>query len=640
MFDFKRFAFTFICLTFLSSTLAEAQEKPQPIRFDIRFENRKNHYIDVDMTFRMGENGTTEVMMATWTPGSYLIREYSRHIMDISVANAKTSLKKSENEKKSSLPTIQKIKKNRWLVTASPNQEVKVSYQLYCREMSVRTNWVDEEYAMLNGAPTFLTIGERRNQPHIVKFHLPVTWMRTVVALPREGSNTNTFRAETFDILVDSPVIVGNPTIFPFEAGGKLHLFASEGDKKLWDFSQASIDVQKIVKEHQKMWGSVPYENYIFLNMLCESGGGLEHDNSTLMMTSRWSYRDRSRYLRWLGLVSHEFFHTWNVRRLKPKQLSPYDFENENYFDTLWIAEGVTSYYDDLAVMRCGLYRESEYLRALSGSIRSLESTPGRKVQSLKDSSYDTWIKYYRKDENSGNSQISYYTKGAVVAFLLDAKIRKLTNNAKSLDDVMRKMYADFANERGYTSNDFRVTTSEIAGADLTPWFKNVIDSTKELDYKEALTFYGLKFRKARDLENFDSKIGSPYMGVSASTDDGKLVVSSVSEGSCAYKAGVNVDDELIAFDDYRLSGSRWSSQLAQFKAGEKHKLTIARRGKILTLDIVLESREPSDFGIEKLKKPSDEQKAALAHWLHLPAPKKADKKNGSAAKSDSASKK
>ena len=177
-----------------------------------------------------------------------------------------------------------------------------------------------------------------------------------------------------------------------------------------------------------KVWGVVPYPRYIFFNLLVESGGGLEHDNSTVMMISRWYYRDREKYVRWLGLASHEFFHTWNVRRLRPKPLVAYDYENEVYLRSLWIAEGITSYYDDLQLARCGLISQKEYLETVSKQIETLQTTPGRNIQSLSDSSHDTWIKLYRPNENSGNSQVSYYNKGAVAAFLLDAEIRSATD--------------------------------------------------------------------------------------------------------------------------------------------------------------------------------------------------------------------
>ena len=454
-----------------SEVFAVTDDEKTALQYTVDLEDARNHYLTIKVVVPVVSD-TTELMMAVWTPGSYLVREYARNIDSMTVTSGDRELE------------FEKIRKNRWLVETKGIKSFEVSYRLYCNEMSVRTNWVGNQYAMINGAPTFITVPDRLDQQHEVQLLLPRNWTRSATSLKSVGDNPHRFVAENFDELVDSPIVAGNVSVYPFVVGGIEHQLVNVGESGYWDGTKAATDLKKIVEAHQEMWGVVPYDRYMFINMIVESGGGLEHDNSSVLMTSRWSFRDRGRYKSWLSLASHEFFHTWNIRRLRPKSLVTYDYENEVYTDSLWIAEGITSYYEDLALLRAGLLSRSEFLSRLSGDVEGVQRTGGRKLQSLKDSSYDAWIKYYRPDENSSNTRISYYSKGAVAAFLLDARIRKLTKGEKSLDDLMRKLFADYVTT-GYTTDEFRAAASELAGEDLSDWFASVIDSTDELDYSD-----------------------------------------------------------------------------------------------------------------------------------------------------------
>ena len=454
-----------------SETFAATENDKLALRYTVDLEDTRNHYLTIKVEVPVDAD-TTELMMAVWTPGSYLVREYARNIDSMTVTSGDRELK------------FEKIRKNRWLVETKGIKSFEVSYRLYCNEMSVRTNWVGNQYAMINGAPTFITVPDRLDKQHEVQLLLPRNWTRSATSLKSVGGNPHRFVAENFDELVDSPIVAGNVSVYPFVVGGIEHQLVNVGESGYWNGTKAATDLKKIVEAHQEMWGVVPYDRYMFINMIVESGGGLEHDNSSILMTSRWSFRDRGRYKSWLSLASHEFFHTWNIRRLRPKSLVTYDYENEVYTDSLWIAEGITSYYEDLLLLRAGLLSRSEFLSRLSGNVEGVQRTGGRKLQSLKDSSYDAWIKYYRPDENSSNTRISYYSKGAVAAFLLDARIRKLTKGEKSLDDLMRKLFADYVTT-GYTTEEFRAAASELAGQDLSDWFDSVIDSTDELDYSD-----------------------------------------------------------------------------------------------------------------------------------------------------------
>lgn len=587
----------------------ESNSAKPTISYVVSFDEAKQHYVDVQLQLDNVAAGELELFLPTWTPGSYLIREYSRQIDDISASNGKGD----------ELP-IAKSAKNRWTVQVAEEGKVRVDYNLYCREMSVRTNFVDSEFAVLNGAATFLTGVDLTDQEHHVTIKLPSGWQRAVTALPlKANGRANQFTATDFDHLVDSPILVGNPKVYPFTVDGHEHWLVNLGPDQAWDGAQAAVDIEKIVAEHLSMWQTVPYSKYIFMNVLGESGGGLEHDESTLILSGRWTFARPSSYQRWLGTVSHEFFHAWNIRTLRPKVLVKYDYESENYFRSLWIAEGITSYYDTLALVRSGIINQRDYLQALSRDISSLESTPGRQVQSLSESSYDAWIKYYRSDENSRNTEISYYTKGAVVAFLLDMKIREATEGEQSLDDVMRRFYKEHSGEVGYEESDFRNIASEIAGEDLTEWFAGSVDLTKELDYGQALNYLGLEMtgapaeRTGREASDRDrEREGSAWLGARLGGDGD---VTSVDVDSPAYEAGINVGDELIAINNERVSGDA-NRVLGLFDVGSDVEVLIARRGQLRKLTMTLSPRTSASWSMRVVKEPSDEQKQRLAMWL------------------------
>ncbi|MGY8746834.1 MAG: M61 family metallopeptidase [Pirellulales bacterium] len=608
-----------------SQVLAVTEDEKAALRYTVDLEDAKNHYLTIKVVVPV-DSDTTELMMAVWTPGSYLVREYARNIDAMTVTSGKRELE------------FEKIRKNRWLVNTEGIKSFEVSYRLYCNEMSVRTNWVGKQFAMINGAPAFITVPDRLDEPHEVQLLLPRNWTRSATSLKSMGDQPHRFVAENFDELVDSPIVAGNVSVYPFVVGGIEHQLVNVGESGYWDGTKAATDLKKIVEAHQEMWGVVPYDRYMFINMIVESGGGLEHDNSSVLMTSRWSFRDRSRYKSWLSLASHEFFHTWNIRRLRPKSLITYDYENEVYTDSLWIAEGITSYYEDLALVRAGLLSRSEFLSRLSGDVEGVQRTGGRKLQSLKDSSYDAWIKYYRPDENSSNTRISYYSKGAVAAFLLDAKIRKLTKGERSLDDLMRKLFADYVTT-GYTTDEFRAAASELAGEDLSDWFASVIDSTDELDYsdieaigvvapnkKSATTDKKETDKKETDKKEMASAVGiksrsatsrgRPYLGFRTSASDGIVKVTSVKPDSPASEVGINIEDEVIAVNGFRITSSV-DSRLSQYEVGDELEILISRRGQLMTLNLTIGQLESSSYRLRFVSRPSKEQRRQLDLWLN-----------------------
>jgi predicted metalloprotease with PDZ domain len=490
---------------------------------------------------------------------------------------------------------------------------VRVQYRLYSREMGVRTNWVEDGFALVNGAATYITLGDGLARPHVVSVTLPPSWKTAISGMPESGS-PHTFMARNFDVLVDSPIVAGNPGVHEFAVGGRPHYLVNVNEPPFWDVKRSVADVQKIVEANLGFWGSLPYEKYVFLNVLSEAGGGLEHQNSVTMMASRWSTRSHQRYVGWLGLVSHEYFHLWNVKRLRPIELGPFDYDKENYTRSLWIAEGLTDYYGSLMLRRAGLLTDDEALGDLSSAIASLQRTPGRLVQPLEQASFDAWIKEYRPDENSPNVSISYYTKGAVVGFLLDARIRAATDGRRSLDDVMRTANARYSGTRGYTPLEFRQVVNEIAGVDLSEWMRQTLETTRELDYNQALDWYGLRFTPSEPARSQGSSIN--WQGLRLRTDNNRLVVSEVRRDTPGEASGINVDDEIVALDEFRVTPGRWMSRVSSYEPGDTVSVLVGRRDALTRFDLKLAAPQVEEWRLRPRTDATPAQAQHLRAWL------------------------
>jgi predicted metalloprotease with PDZ domain len=538
-------------------------------------------------------------MMATWTPGSYLVREYARHIDSITAAN-------SEGEPLD----IEKTSKNRWTIkTPDHENDFTVTYRLYCNELSVRTNMVERSYAVLNGAATFLTIPQRLDVEHRIELNMPNKWKRSSSSLPPLEGKADQYRAASYDELVDSPVVAGNVELFPFFVDGVKHVLVNVNDRGDWDGSRAADELAKVVAAHHRLWNCVPYDRYYFINVIAGGGGGLEHDNSCLLLTNRYAMRSEGSFRNWLGLASHEFFHAWNVRRLRPRSLVKYDYETEIYTPSLWVAEGVTTYYEDLLLVRAGLMEPAEFVSGMGGKIRSLQSSDGRKLQSLRDASFDAWIKFYRPSPNSDDTQISYYTKGAVVAMLLDARIRAASNGSKSLDDALRLLYERHAGTVGYTPGDFCSICSEVAGVDLADWVANAVDSTNELDYQELADWFGLQ---VGDLLPAGAAVEEKKENKGKET----RWIGVGEANSPASKAGLSTGDELIAVNGVRLDNNL-DSRLQDFEVGDPIEVLIARDDEIMEVLLTVAAKPAMPvWNLKIFRKATEEQAAHLHAWL------------------------
>lgn len=568
------------------------------VQYSVSFPEPHTHYMDVDMKIDVNQEQVIEVKMPVWAPGSYLVREFARNVEGFTATAAGKPLE------------VIKTDKNTWRINTNKANSVNVKYKVYAFELTVRTSFVDASHAYINGSSVFMYVEGLKDVPCSVRINLPLNWQRISTGLDYDKVDRSNFLAANYDILVDSPFEIGNQDLIEFYAAGIPHVIAMYGKG---NYSKETLikDVTKIVEEEVKIFGEHPCKRYVFIvHNVANGGGGLEHLNSTTLQTNRFCYSDESSYRSFLSLVAHEYFHLWNVKRLRPEPLGPFNYGEENYTEMLWIAEGFTAYYDELILQRTKQTSTDKFLEIVSGNISNLETTPGNQVQSVSESSFDAWIKYYRRNENSRNSTISYYDKGALVGLMLDISIASVTNGQKSLDDVMRLMYDRHykKNNKGYTEADFRTALKEVSGQDFSSFLEKYVHGTGSLDYANTFASAGINYVQ----KNNDSK--DPYLGVNNSSANGKIVITGVVKGGPAWTYGLNVNDEVIAINNYRVEDL--SKGLSQSKIGDKIKVLISRDGVLQTVEVTLSGNPNSKYKLEKMANPSDAQKAVLAKWL------------------------
>jgi len=628
---FTAFRVSILTLVFViaAGPLAGEQTSPRTtapqIAFTVAMPKPHTHMLEVEIQLKTSGSGLAPseqlLVMPVWTPGSYLIREFARHVQDFTAADASGRSLKWE-----------KINKNSWRVVTNGAKEWRANYRVYANELSVRTNELNTDHAFWNNAALLMYPEAMLNQPATLRVLAPEPW-KIATGLPPVPGLKNTFRSENFDVLYDSPVEVSNFKTLTFSVKGVPHRIVIDGEGN-YDPDRMRRDVQKIVETQvDLMGGEVPYKDYTFiLHLRSNTGGGLEHSNSTALGYPRFGFRtergqgstsaapaspSQRTYQGFLSLVSHEFFHLWNVKRIRPDALGPFDYTKENYTKLLWVAEGITDYYAGLVLRRAGLISEKDFLEDAARAFKELQDTPGRLVMTAEESSFDTWIKYYRQDENSINSQISYYDKGAIIGLLLDLEIRKLSRGSKSLDDVMRHLYSEFYKKgRNYTPADFQQICEVMAGSSLENFFSKYVRGREELDYDTALAAAGLHLETGSAATR---PVPKPYLGADLAQEGERLMVKRVYAGAPAYEQGLNTGDQIVALNNMRATRDFFEARLAEKRPGDLVTLTIFRADDLSMLAIKLGGKVDASSRIVPLPNPSVEQKRIYQSWLAAP---------------------
>lgn len=580
------------------------------IRYTLSFPNCEQHLVDVTMEVDT-ESEMLVLALPNWVPGSYKVRDFISHQGDVEVRNVSGEL----------LP-FKWIAKNRFRVWPGKSRNVRISYRCYSTERSVRLTHVNRFHAFINPGTCLLYVEGRTEEPHHVAIEHP--WREVTTAL--SPVRANVWGALNYDILVDSPIEIGDHFVARFERHGSRHEVAITGtgdfDPK-WITEQIKIVVDRAVE----LWGKLPYDRYIFINQLLPGQyGGLEHARCSVNMFDSESFTDKEKTVKFLTLLCHEYFHVWNVKRIRPVELGPFDYESENYTRMLWLAEGATSYYDDLMAYRCGFHSRDGYLKTLSKEhLARLLDVPGRLAMSIKDSSFLSWVKLYIPTPDSLNRFPSYYLKGGVIFLLLDMTIIAQTNGEKSLDDAMRALmeryYANPAT--GITEEEFLDIVESATGGAIREKFLHWIDTASELPIVETVTELGLEWQKkaveekstfGADLE-FQDPDPVVWTGLQVEEIKTGLKVARVWRDSPAESAGLGAEDELIAIDGVRVTSSKqWEAQLRGALRNGPVTLTAASEGRLY--EAVLEPEARDSYELVEVAEPTDDQRKRREKWL------------------------
>ncbi|MBD2020083.1 M61 family metallopeptidase [Leptolyngbya sp. FACHB-36] len=570
------------------------------IHYHVSLSEPESHLFEVTLQVKgWNPEQRLDLRMPVWTPGSYLVREYARHVQMVAAFADGTPLPCSKQHK------------NHWQIDPQGQPDITVQYQVFANELTVRTNHLDRSHGYFNGAALFFYIPGYEACPVRVTVVPPRSDWRVTTPLP-SAEEANTFEASDFDTLVDSPFEIGLHRVYEFEAAGKRHQFAVWGQGNLLP-ERVIADMQRVIEVEASLFQGLPYDRYLFLLYLTSQGfGGLEHKFCCSLIYSRFGFHSKDKYDRFIQLVAHEFFHLWNVKRIRPKALEVFDYEQENYTPSLWFSEGTTSFYDLVIPYRAGVYDIGTYLNALSKEISRFLTTPGRKTQPLSESSFDAWIKLYRPDANSPNSQISYYLKGEMVSLLLDLLIRSRHQNRRSLDDVMRQMWHQFGKpEVGFTPEQLQQAIESVAEMDLSNFFERFLHSTEELPFDDYLAPFGLRVQADDD--------GVPYVGWRAQTEHGREIIKFVEAGSPAQKAGIDAGDELLAIDGLRVSSDQLSDRLRDYQPGDRLEVAIFHQDQLQICCVTLAAPRPSRYQVLPIQQPSPQQAQLFQGWLGVP---------------------
>lgn len=546
--------------------------KDPTIQYRIAFPEAHAHYAKVEITLQGLQAAHVDFSMPSWTPGSYLLREFAKSVERVE-ANADGK----------AIP-YQRIDKNTWRVASKNAGEIRFSYHVYAFEWSVRTSFIDADMAFMHNTSLFMQVKPFSALPGTLTVELPEAWKQLHTSLEPVNENlparTHRFRFARYDELADEPLLAGNQDTLQFEVAGVPHLVAIAGKG---NHGEASFreDLKKICETTTAIIGELPCKRYTFFVLNTEAGGGgLEHANSSTVMMPRWQWNNPARYKQFLGLCGHEYFHLWNVKRIRPEALGPFDYSKENHTRMLWVAEGITSYYDELILRRAGFYTREAYLEKMAGYINDLENRPGRHYLSLAESSWDAWIREYRPNENSKNTGISYYLKGQVVAFLLDAQIVAASNGKRNLDDVMKALWEDYKKrpERGFRDDEFVAMVNAVAGKDLRTFLDQFVNGVETPDYAALLKVAGVQAVNSGKEEN--------TLGLQVQQENGRWIVKYVERGLGAWNAGVSANDELIAINGMRVQ-TGLEDIYRVMKSGTMANLLISRAGLVRQIDAV-----------------------------------------------------
>ncbi len=549
--------------------------------YTLEIENPQNHIakIKIDATRPKGTEQVT-FFLPSWSPGSYLMREYGKNIRSVKALN-----------KTGEFLFFEQTSKGQWCIDWSKSDEKNSSdefsfeYEIYCHDLTVRTSHIDESHAFIHGPSVFMGAADQKmaNPELLVKF--PALWSKLHTGLKDISTKREVFHytAPNYDDFIDCPIEIGCHESDGFMAFGKEHHLAFYGDQYPHSYD-LKADIKKIVETVGEHFSDIPYESYLFITHLAKNKfGGLEHKNSTALQFDGRKLKNRKDYINWLALVAHEYFHTWNVKRIRPIELGPFNYLEESYTRLHWLTEGLTSFMDELFVLRSGLINIDEYLTMQKQNLIRYYSIPGKKFHSLEESSFNAWIKLYRPDENSNNSSISYYLKGGLVFSTLHFDLLEC---GKSINDLLTALWDRYKEnpEVGVTKEEVLGMIEKISTKEIAQRFEMRISTTEDIDFETYYEQNGMKFIWVES--------NKPYLGVNWEFKGTNAFISKVILDDPAFKAGLNAGDEVLAINGQRFNKTDATSLDSILSVDTSYRFTIARLEKIYEIDVTV-AREP-----------------------------------------------
>ena len=579
--------------TAIFSNLAIADQNNNANNYTITIIDAKHHLANVTAEFNGIMTKSFSVKLPVWRTGRYEILNLSKNIRNFSVYDANDNAL-----------TWQKDDKNTWRIFLKNPGKIKVKYQIYANMLRERVSHIDSTHAFLDASGVFVYSESQRDKALTVKLNVPNTW-RSFSGL--ETIAEHTYKAENYDVLVDSPIETGINHYDSIQVEKQLYEIVIWGDGN-FDMQKLKNDIQKYHYEAKLIWKTFPFTRYVYMFHAGHNlRGATEHLNSTIIQTDRFGFAPEKKYNRITSIMAHEFVHTWNVKSYRPAGITPYDYSKENYSDLFWMAEGITSYYDLLLPYRIESFTTETFLTELAKTINSYQNKPGREVMSLSETSFDTWMK--NNKNRSHNTTVSIYQKGSLVSWLFDKRIRELTNNKKNMDDLQYHLYEKYANsDTGYRSFQVLNTLEELTGDSFKDFWKDYVDGTKPIDFIELLNFYGLQFEddKQEPMASFNVKY---------SEEKGLAKLDLVDNGGAAWLAGLTHNDVLLAIDGYQVTYKDIKDRVSKLKIGQNYSVHYFSQGILKETQVTPTQAAPEKLKIVANKKATRAQKEAFKSW-------------------------
>lgn len=622
-----------LALQLLATFAVASAQQHQPLRsvtYRLSMSRPVSHLFEVVIEIELAEHAAPQSLdfqMPKWSPGRYAVFDFAKNVQEFraydAICNSRSGAPSAVDCQLAVLP-VSRVDNQTWRVETRGNRRLSVGYKVFGNDLSGTFSQLDSRHANYNGGSIYMYIVDHKADPVKLVITPPSGWRIVNGRMERAGQSEWQF--PNWDIMIDTPTeIAPDWTQDDFQVDGKkyhvvVHSFGDEGGKR----AALVRDIEKIVRAETAMWGAPEFDDYTFLLHFAaddRSGDGMEHLTSTQIIEPG-ALVEAGVYDDTLGTVAHEFFHVWNVKRLRPVEFGPWDFTRPATTRALWVAEGLTNYYGHLMMHRAGIWNESRFLRRESETISGIESAPGSRLMSAEDSSQSAPFlddAPHAQRTNLENTSISYYPKGELIGFVLDLIIRGKTNGQASLDDVMRRMYDEFylgspnatyyLRGRGYTTEDFQRVASEVAGYDLSDFFARHVRRPEVLPYDEALSYLGLRLVRGVKQQPYSA-------GLSVSGGPGGPVIAGVRNGSPAEDAGLQPDDALVSLGGNKVTEENWLRVFARYKQGSRVPVVVKRDRKTISTTILLGEPDRLDYRIEERKDATAAQKALRQAWL------------------------